>query len=318
MNTLPSFWDLIGGICIINLDHRTDRLHAIMKQLQHVPKEKIQRISAVWGKELPAFGKGPYFRNCNKEERLFWAGRAGCLLSHRKCIQYALDHQWENVLILEDDATFHDDLEGDIGHLLSDVIQSSQAWQMFFLGSTPYYPKAATIKQLKTDKGEVTVARIMGPLCAHCYLVHKSAYNSMLQVLPTEKNVWSWQATHLSYDSWIANEFGRTDKNIILGCYPNLCSQGLFYSDIEHHDIQHGMGALGCEPWPVDLVDEQTFLSYYRQPKFIFKKWMKLAAHAALGIYYRICGYRKFSVSIESAGYLGALKAAIQVMKKRS
>ena len=139
----------------------------------------------------------------------------------------------------------------------------------------------------------------------------------MLKELPSEQNIWRWQATHLSYDSWIANEYGRSSKITVLGCYPNLCSQGLFFSDIEFHDIQHGIGALGSKSWPVTFVDTATFAAQFHKPKFILKKWMKLAAHAALGVYYRFCGYRKFSVSIESAGYIGAFKAALQVLRQR-
>lgn len=317
MSTVVQFWDYIDGVCVINLDHRTDRWQELCKQLTHVRAGKIHRISATWGKMLPDYKQGPYFAGCTEEESLFWAGRAGCLLSHRRCVQYAKDHQWERVLILEDDAVFHDSLSGDIGQMLVEVMQEQRYWQMFFLGSTPYYPLASPVKQINTPHGEVTAARIMGPLCAHCYIVHASAYDDMLNDLPTEENVWEWQATHLSYDSWIANEFGRVAKRTILGCYPNLCSQGLYYSDIEHHEIQHGIGALGQDSWPVTFVDATTFAKIFHSPRFLLKKWMKLAAHAALGWYYRWCGYRKFTVSIESAGYWGALKAALAALKKR-
>lgn len=317
MNTLPSFWDLIGGICIINLDHRTDRWQEISAQLSHVPSEKIQRISAVWGKKLESYGRDRHFNGCNEEESLFWAGRAGCLLSHRRCIEYAAKQEWKCVLILEDDAELHTPLTGNIGSMLSKAL-TSETWDIAYLGATPYYPIAAPVSSIETPMGTVTLARIMGPLCTHAMVIHQRAYQELLQLLPTEENVWKWLATHLSYDSWYANEYGKDANHIILGCYPNLSSQSLSYSDIEHHQIQHGQGALGNSPYPVTFVDHATFRAQFHQPKFIFKKWMKLAAHAALGIYYRFCGYRKFSVSIESAGYLGALKAAIQVLKKRN
>lgn len=317
MSTQVQFWDYIDGVCVINLDHRTDRWQDLSRQLAHVPAEKVHRVSAVWGKMLPDYKKGPYFAGCTEEESLFWAGRAGCLLSHRKSIQYAKDRHWERVLILEDDALFHDSLCGEIGQMLVGVMQTQPTWQMFYLGFTPYYPEASPIHRVETARGMLTVARIMGPLCTHCYVVHQSAYDDMLRDLPTEQNVWAWQATHLSYDSWIANEFGRTGRRFIMGCYPNLCSQGLYYSDIEHHEIQHGIGALGQESWPVKYVDVAAFAKIFGSPRFLLKKWMKLAAHAALGVYYRWCGYRKFTVSIESAGYRGAIKAALRVLKRR-
>ncbi|MBR1979472.1 MAG: glycosyltransferase family 25 protein [Akkermansia sp.] len=317
MSKEGQFWDYIDGVCVINLDHRTDRWQELSNQLNHVPTGKVHRISAIFGKKLPGYKQGPYFAGCTEEESLFWAGRAGCLLSHRKCIQYAKDNQWERVLILEDDAVFHDALSGEIGQMLVEVMQTQTSWQMFFLGSTPYHPVASPVKHINTAQGDVTAARIMGPLCAHCYIVHSSSYDDMLKELPTEENVWEWQATHLSYDSWIANEFGRESKRTILGCYPNLCSQGLYYSDIEHREIQHGIGALGEDSWPVTFVDSATFASIFRSPRFVLQKWMKLAAHAVLGMYYRRCGYRKFTVSIQSAGYWGALKAALGVLKRR-
>ncbi len=316
MNSPFQFWNQIDGICIINLDHRTDRWLEISAQLTHIPQDKIHRISAVWGKKLPDFGTGPYFQGCNEEEALFWAGRAGCLLSHRRCIAYAREHNWKRVLILEDDAELHTPLTDSIGSMIADSMLRKK-WDILYLGATPYYPVASPVNSVDADEGKVTLARIMGPLCTHAMIIQNQAYDEMLNLLPTEATVWSWLATHLSYDSWLANEYGRTSRHTILGCYPNLCSQSLSYSDIENHDIQHGIGALGGESWPVTFVDAATFRGCFRQPKFIFKKWMKLAAHAALGIYYRFCGYRKFSVSIESAGYLGALKAALQVLRNR-
>lgn len=316
MNTTSPFWNLLDGICVINLDHRTDRWQEISEQLTHVPTDKIHRISAVWGKKLESYGKGRYFQGCNEEESLFWAGRAGCLLSHRRCIEHASQNQWERVLILEDDADFHDSLTGDIGQMLAQTI-TAEKWDILYLGATPYYPMAAPLNKVSSAKGEVTLARIMGPLCTHAMLIHKQAYRELLNLLPTEDTVWQWLATHLSYDSWLANEYGRTARHTILGCYPNLCSQSLSYSDIEHHQIQHGQGALGNGSYPVTYVNSATFAAQFRNPSFILKKWMKLAAHAALGVYYRFCGYRKFSVSIESAGYIGALKAALQVLRQR-
>lgn len=317
MSTELQFWDYIDGVCIINLDHRTDRWQELCNQLTHVPSSKIHRMSAVWGKKLPDYKKGPYFAGCTEEESLFWAGRAGCILSHRKCIEYAKEQQWKNVLILEDDAEFHDTLMGEMGQMLVQVMQTQPKWNLLYLGCTPYYPIASPISRIETEQGEVTIARIMGPLCTHCYIANESGYDTMLRKMPTEQNVWAWQATHLSYDSWIANEYGRSAKQTILGCYPNLCSQSLSYSDIEHHEIQHGTGALGQKSWPVTYVDAATFANLFHRPRFLLKKWSKLAAHAALGLYYRWCGYRKFTVSIESAGYWGAMKAAWAVLKKR-
>lgn len=315
-----SFWQSIDGICVINLDHRNDRWESIHTQLLQlgVPDEKIHRISAVWGKTLPGYKKGRLFRNCTEDEALFWAGRAGCELSHGKCIQYIADHGWQKALILEDDAVFVHNLDGTVGKMLSDVANRSDEWDLFFLGMTPYYSKAEKCVASESPKGEVTVARIMGPLCAHCYLVSANACKKILPFIPQEKNVWRWLAFHLSYDSWIANEIGRSRSYTMYGCYPNLCVQGEFYSDIEHVRICHNLGAYGGTPHPVTYISGKEFRSIFRSPSFLCKKYMKILAHYMLGIYYYAVGYKKFSVSIENAGYFGALKAALGVLKKRT
>lgn len=314
-----SFWDTVDAVCIINLAHRGDRLASILRQLEawDAPPEKIHRIDAVWGKKLPDFGRHPLFHHCTEEEALFWAGRAGCLLSHRACIEWATEHGCERILILEDDAEFVADLQGPIGTMLADAALSGPRWHLFYLGMTPYFNRAQPVATTSTPSGTVTVARVMGPLCTHCYLVHERAYPQMLRRMPTPENVWPWLAFHLSYDSWIANEFGREPEQTILGCYPNLCIQGESYSDIEDTVLTHNQGALGGQPHPVTFVEQDAFEAEFHHPSFLLKKGVKLAAHYLLGLYYYSAGYRKFSVSIENAGYLGAARAAFHALRGR-
>lgn len=314
-----SFWEAIDAICIINLAHRGDRLEAIRSQLEacRAPQKKIHRIDAVWGKQLPGFMQHPLFRNCTEEEAHFWAGRAGCLLSHRACVEWAAKRGYERILILEDDAEFVTDLQGPIGAMLADTALNGTEWDLFYLGMTPYCNRAQAIAAADAPAGTVHVARIMGPLCTHCYLTHERAYPKLLQRLPTSKNVWSWLAFHLSYDSWIANEFGREPEQVILGCYPNLCIQGESYSDIEDTVLTHNQGALGGAPHPVAFVEREAFEAEFHTPSFLLKKGVKIAAHYLLGLYYFAAGYRKFSVSIESAGYRGAFLAACKALRGR-
>ncbi len=314
-----SFWDAVDAVCIINLAHRGDRLEKILRQLADcgAPPEKIHRIDAVWGKKLPDFGKHPLFKNCTEDEALFWGGRAGCLLSQRSCIAWAREHKCKRVLVLEDDAEFVHNLQGDVGAMLAETALHGPEWDLFFLGMTPYFDRAQPVASAATPEGNVHVARIMGPLCAHCYLVHERAYDNMLSLLPTENRIWRWLAFHLSYDSWIANEYGREAEQVVLGCYPNLCIQGEFYSDIEHIVLTHNQGALGGEPHPVAMVEPETFEALFHSPSFLLKKRLKIAAHYLLGLYYYGVGYRKFSVSIETAGYWGAFKAACKALRRR-
>jgi hypothetical protein len=73
-------------ILYINLDSRLDRNYEMKKQFEtfDIPEEKIIRISAVH--------KTP--------------GYLGCSESHIKCLEYAIENNLKNVLILEDDFNF--------------------------------------------------------------------------------------------------------------------------------------------------------------------------------------------------------------------
>lgn len=313
-----TFWDGIEAVFVINLDHRTDRWEAISSQLAaFVPEGKVHRISACLGRELPGYKTHRLFRNTTEDEALLWAGRAGCILSQKKCIELARERGLQKVLILEDDAFFDDPLTGGIGDMLSRVLCKHDEWKLFFLGSTPYFDKAAPIDETPGPNGPVRVCRIMGPLCAHCYLVNRSAYDEMIDELPTPQNVWQWLAFHLSYDSWIANEYGKRKRNVVFGCYPNLCVQNEFYSDIEHVDIAHVDGRLSGRPFPVTLVSEREFEGILGSLAFRVKWGIKILAHDLLGIYYNLAGYRRFSVSINEAGYWGAFKAACGALRSR-
>ena len=87
-------FELEGGmnnayqILFINLDNRKDRLEAITKQLknQGVNMEKVHRIPA-------------HYTPGN--------GHLGCAKSHIDALQYALNNNFKNVIILEDDFKFN-------------------------------------------------------------------------------------------------------------------------------------------------------------------------------------------------------------------
>lgn len=82
--------DIFDGILYINLAHRTDRRKHIEYELFESPVSKLLNISR---KKVTRID-GVY--NPHK-------GHLGCTESHIKAQQYALDHGWERVLILEDD-----------------------------------------------------------------------------------------------------------------------------------------------------------------------------------------------------------------------
>lgn len=70
----------------INLDHRTDRKEHVTGQLTNLGLQGFERFNAI------------------KMEN----GAVGCSMSHLKILQSAVQHNWDHVLIVEDDITFLD------------------------------------------------------------------------------------------------------------------------------------------------------------------------------------------------------------------
>jgi len=85
----------IDAILYINLAHRIDRKEHILHEINKLGKDEsfIHRIDAV--KRIP--------------------GALGCSLSHIKALEFALKHsEWNTVLVLEDDFTFHSEKTDEI------------------------------------------------------------------------------------------------------------------------------------------------------------------------------------------------------------
>jgi len=82
--------ELIEHVVYINLDHRTDRLENMKKVLSGFEPEKITRLSGVYNKKSP------------------WIG---CYQSHINAIKMVIENEWENVLILEDDACWNENVD---------------------------------------------------------------------------------------------------------------------------------------------------------------------------------------------------------------
>ena len=80
---LIKMFKFIDKVVYINLEHRTDRKEQIESELhKYFPSEKIQRFNAI------------------KHQH----GGIGCTQSHIAILEMAIKENWNNVLIVEDDA----------------------------------------------------------------------------------------------------------------------------------------------------------------------------------------------------------------------
>ena len=78
-------FDMFDGILVINIDRHLDRWMKFQEEANAYGfNKKVHRVKG------EKFTKAPY----------------GCALAHKKCLEYAREKRWANVLILEDDVKF--------------------------------------------------------------------------------------------------------------------------------------------------------------------------------------------------------------------
>ena len=81
---------MLDKIFYINLEHRTDRKESVEEELKKLnyPSEMIERVDAI------------------KRDN----GALGCTLSHLKCLEIAMENDYECVMIVEDDLGFKENI----------------------------------------------------------------------------------------------------------------------------------------------------------------------------------------------------------------
>lgn len=114
--------NLFDGILYINLLQRKDRKKNILRELKKVSVDpnKVFRIEGL-------------FDELN--------GSRGCVYSHMRALEVAIHKGWKNVLILEDDCIFIQDLFGINSYIEEFLYAFKNDWDVFFLGTTVKYFK---------------------------------------------------------------------------------------------------------------------------------------------------------------------------------
>ncbi|MGC3960868.1 MAG: glycosyltransferase family 25 protein [Verrucomicrobiota bacterium] len=223
-STPNPFWSLIDGVFVINLDQRPDRWTQFQTMARDIiPAEKLHHFSACLGRELPGFSQRPWFRG-GKRDRT-WAGRAGCLLSHRRALLKARDLGWRTTLLLEDDAVFAPDFAR-LADALATALRDND-WDVCYLGFTePWSPG----RQLTKLGERHALHQIHGATTTHAYLVREPARDWILAQLPDESHIWPWLATHRAIDRWYQRRLGLEFRVVCVT--PSLVNQDDSTSDI--------------------------------------------------------------------------------------
>lgn len=218
------------GICVINLDARTDRWEIFQREmLPHFEGLPVDRISATLGTQVPGFGTHPYFRD-RKRDRT-WAARGGCTLSHRNAILHAKANGWSHLLILEDDITIDTAPKPAFLGNLQKAIQST-SFDVCYLGFTdPVSP----FRQLIELGSGYALHQLFGCNTTHAYLLSTRAMDFILAALPSTESIWNWIARHRAIDRFLSRNLSPQLKVTALS--PSLIIQRPCYSDIVGNDV---------------------------------------------------------------------------------
>ncbi len=226
-------WDLVDAIAIINLDSCPERMEVFRAENEgRISMDKLHRISAVYGRDLPGYAQAPWFMPRTMERAPYWGGAAGCVLSHRKAIETAREKGWRNVLIVEDDVEIGTDSEG--LELLEKTLRDLTGPFMLYLG----YSRPVPYGRLVQAVGEHKLWQIEGVLSTYAYLISQELYDSVLAALPTQDTIWDWLSRYRAIDTFYRDQVANMSGVRVYTIQPDL---------VEHKDGESSIG--GAVTW---------------------------------------------------------------------
>lgn len=197
------------GIAYINLDHRDDRKIELLESLKklRVDLGKVQRISGI-------------FTPFN--------GHLGCVCSHLKVIDWAMEKKLDSVLILEDDCYFLDD-EKFITYAIDYFFKMVPKWDVFMLGG--YFEKFEKSKY-------PFINRIKKAYRAHSYGISKKYLPILKKQYLQTADILKEYNTHFESREHALDRRWHTlqKKDLWYANNIHLTGQKDGYSDIEWYD----------------------------------------------------------------------------------
>lgn len=190
-------FNIVDKVVYINLEHRTDRKTHIEKELSVFPSEKIIRFNAI------------------KDEN----GAVGCTKSHIEVLKMAIDNNWKNVLIVEDDLKWN--------NFNTNVLKFKELTELKYdvivLGGTNAIVVNSKLEECQTTTG---------------YLVSNSYYKTLLHNFEEGLKLFieTKNPSRYAIDQYWKNLQRRDNWYIVV---PNLATQIEGYSDIEKKNVNY-------------------------------------------------------------------------------
>jgi len=143
-------------IYCVNLDHRTDRWTKCL-EIFNKYNLVVERFNAI----KPEAGINTLSQ-----------GEYGCLLSHLEIIKLAKANNHNNILVLEDDVEFVENLNEVFPSLYTQVPED---WQMLYFGGNHQGP----VQMISENVG-----RISRTFTTSCYVIKNGMYDTVIEILP--------------------------------------------------------------------------------------------------------------------------------------
>ena len=191
-------------IYVINLDRRPDRYEKFKEEMLKHGIENVERFSAIDGTTITANGTP------------LLAGEIGVLLSHLEIIKKSREEGLNNVLIMEDDVYFSNEITK-LDEYMSTVPSD---WDFIYFGGNHVYGQPPMLVNEKLIKLNYTVA-------LQCVAINNSMFEVIEAILPKMKK---------QVDAYYAE---LHDTFNAYGFYPNMAKQTAGFSDIQNRNVDY-------------------------------------------------------------------------------
>jgi GR25 family glycosyltransferase involved in LPS biosynthesis len=214
--SLPNPFDFFDKIYYINLDSRIDRkekMEALFAKYK-IKAERFPAITLSTEQNQHLIDDGCIFRNEARPMHSLYT--KSCALSHLSVVLRAKLMDYKNVLILEDDVVFAENILEELTKSLEDL-KKQEKWDMFYIGCNP----------LRYKKITNNLGKSISSLTAHSYAVNKHFYDTILNI--SFKHI---PCIDMFYESLSAS-------NNMYMALKNLAWQGVGYSTLEEMEVDY-------------------------------------------------------------------------------
>jgi hypothetical protein len=215
--------DYFDKIICINLDKRKDRWGDAQIQFRKAGIE-VERYTAIDGNPMGWSHWRDKIEGAsidNIKPRSFW-GAAGCIASHTNIWKMAKENNWSNVLIIEDDCDFVDELQQ---RFADGIIEVPVDWDLLYFGGVhetcggKFIPETISPNIMKCARLITTT----------CYAIKNTCYDLAIETVLADE---PW--FHTAVDGYLAAYIQPKCKPYVF--HPPLVWQRGSFSDIQLGD----------------------------------------------------------------------------------